>query len=107
MVKFAKSEEPRFDPIEKHTVHSIANPALQTPAPALSDATPDPNANAGAGARRAKSERPKKSAARKSPLERLINKRPEKAERLSRVVKGLFTPTEETELRELVSRLGR
>src|SRR5262245_40853161 len=101
MVKFAKSDEKSFNPIEKHTVHSIASPA--PPPPALHEVRSEPEVKS--ESQSAKPERPKKSAPKKSSLEKLIAKRPEPAERLTRVVKCLCTPTEEAELRTLVARL--
>src|SRR4051794_37757596 len=98
MVKFAKSGERDFNPIEKHTVHSIAAPAPQTPSPAPPEDTlpaPEPQPEPA----KAKSQRAKKSVTK--PLSG-----PRAPERLTQVVKCLFTPTEERELRKLVSRLS-
>ncbi|HMB04774.1 MAG TPA: hypothetical protein VKP69_13660 [Isosphaeraceae bacterium] len=103
MVKFAKGEQKPFNPIEKNTINSLAAPPPPLAPPALAEAGPLPEL-----APEAEKEAPKppvKRAGKRSPLEK-ITKQPERGERLTRVVKCLFTPSEEMELRKLVARLA-
>ena len=102
MVKFAKGEQKQFNPIEKNTIDLLAAPPPEPPPldeaePTAPELTPE-----------AAGEAPKpskKSAAQGSPLAKLT-KQPQRGERLTRVVKCLFTPSEEAELRGLVARLA-
>ena len=103
MVKFAKGEEKPFNPIEKNTINSLAAPPPLVAPPALSEPAPAPEPEP--EPRKSSPARPKKPPANRSPLKRLT-KQPERGERLTRVVKCLFTPSEERELRSLVSRLA-
>jgi hypothetical protein len=103
MVKFAKGEQKVFDPIEKNTINSLAAPAPPVAPPALAEAEPAPELIPEAAGEAPKP--PKKPAAKGSPLKKLT-KQPESGERLTRVVKCLFTPSEEAELRKLVARLA-
>jgi hypothetical protein len=113
MVKFAdeKKQQEKFDPIQKHIVSSLAAPAQPAPPPTLPaepEPTPTPEATTPVPElepQKSSPERPKKAAASRSPLKRLT-KKPEPSERLTRVVKCLFTPSEERELRLLVARLA-
>lgn len=102
MVKFAKGEQKPFNPIEKNTINSLA--ALPSPVgPPAPQAEPAPEHIPEADEEAQKP--PQKPATKKSPLEKLTQT-PERGERLTRVVKCLFTPSEEAELRKLVARLA-
>ena len=104
MVKFAKAEEKPFNPIEQKTINSLAAPSQPTGPPALSETEatppePEPEPQKSTPARA------KRPPAKRSPLKSLT-KQPERGERLTRVIKCLLTPSEERELRSLVSRLA-
>jgi len=103
MVKFAKGEEKQFDPLQKNVLNSIAAPVQQAPPPALSE--PEPSPMVEAEPEKKAPERPKKPAPKRSTLKK-VTKPPERSEGLTRVVKVLFTPSEEQELRKLVARLA-
>lgn len=119
MVKFAKGEEKPFDPISNKLLSAIASPPQEgvepqnievevvrdtpSPAPLLPDAAADD----------AKRQPAKKSPERarkrpqKSPSLKVLTKPSGQPERLDRVVKCLFTPSEDQELRAMVARLAQ
>jgi hypothetical protein len=107
MAKFAQNEGKAFSPIDSKLLGTLANAAqVETAAPDAPPATATPPAPAASRQERSQppASRPvapePKAEERKPPLTR----RPE-PERLSRVVKCLFTPSEEQELRSLMNRL--
>lgn len=119
MVKFAKGEEKPFDPISNKLLSAIASPPQEgaepqnigvevardqpSPAPLLPDAPQDD----------AKRQPAKKSPERtrkrpqKAPTLKVLTKPSGQPERLDRVVKCLFTPSEDQELRAMVARLAQ
>lgn len=123
MVKFAKGEEKPFDPISNKLLSAIASPPQEeapkpdapqnddlgatreapSPAPFQADAASD-----GAKRQVAKKapERAKKRQ-QKSPTLKVLTKPSGQPERLDRVVKCLFTPSEDQELRAMVARLAQ
>lgn len=107
MAKFAQNEGKAFSPIDSKLLGTLADaPQMETSTPDVSPAAVTPSALAASRRERPQpvDERPKppkpKAEDRKPPAAR----RPE-PERLSRVVKCLFTPSEEQELRSLMNRL--
>ena len=119
MVKFAKSEEKPFDPISNKVLQSIANPAQQAdpqeaevqlelapesipPAPLRPEATTPEQKSPPAK----KQPERRKRRQPKEPTLSVLTKQSKQPERLNCVVKCLFTPTEDQELRAMVSRLA-
>jgi hypothetical protein len=101
MAKFAQNEGKPFSPIDSKLLGALADaPKVETAAP---DAPPIPAAS--------RKERPEPPAARPvKPEPKAEDRKPPVArrpepERLSRVVKCLFTPSEEQALRGLMNRL--
>ena len=103
MVKFAKSEKKVDNFLDKHTIDLISQPpAPLTPANDPLEGTQSAS-EAHAEPDKGKPHRPKKSAPRKPAP---TSKRSQGPERLTKVVKCLFTPTEDAELRAFVGRLS-
>lgn len=119
MVKFAKGEEKPFDPISNKLLSAIASPPQEgtepqnievevvrdqpSPAPLLPDAAAD---DAKRQPAKKSPERPRKRP-QKSPTLKVLTKPSGQPERLDRVVKCLFTPSEDQELRAMVARLAQ
>lgn len=123
MVKFAKGEEKPFDPISNKLLSAIASPPqeeapVQEPPPILETqaSSPEPSpapppvdaARAEAKPPQAKNppERSKKRPP-KPPTLKVLTRPSGQPERLDRVVKCLFTPSEDQELRAMVARLAQ
>jgi hypothetical protein len=104
MVKFAKGEDKPFDPISNKLLSAIASAPQAEPSPA-----PPDDASA---APEVEPESPKKSPKRsrkapsKPPTLKVLTSQAGRGERLTRVVRCLFTPSEERELRAMVARLA-
>jgi hypothetical protein len=120
MVKFAKGDEKPFDPISNKLLNAIANPPQQgesvEDAPRLELAEqghPPAPLKPDAQVPESKSPPAKKSPERskrrqpKAPTLSVLTKQSKKPERLNCVVKCLFTPTEDQELRAMVGRLAQ
>lgn len=115
MVKYAKGEDKPFDPISNKVLSAIAAPIEATvdadaPPALLQDeevpeARPEPKPESKPAPSRSSSERGR-GLKEKRPVPKRRVPVTAKSERLSRVVKCLFTPTEEQELRALVGRLA-
>ena len=123
MVKFAKGEEKPFDPISNKLLSAIASPpqeevlsqeppqvldvqaSTQEPSPA-----PPPTDSAKVGAKVPPAKKsPERSKKRqiKSPTLNVLTRPSGQPERLNCVVKCLFTPSEDQELRAMVTRLAQ
>jgi hypothetical protein len=123
MVKFAKGEEKPFDPISNKLLSAIASPpqdeapkeetlppepqevAPAEPSPALPQAD-DSRDQAKRPPAKKTSERGKKRPA-KQPTLKVLTRPSGQPERLNCVVKCLFTPSEDQELRAMVARLAQ
>lgn len=123
MVKFAKGEEKPFDPISNKLLSAIASPPqdeapeqetprkaeaeavreVPSPAPLQTDAAQD-------GTKRQLAKKaPERARKRqqKAPTLKVLTKQSGQPERLNCVVKCLFTPSEDQELRAMVARLAQ
>ena len=125
MVKFAKGDEKPFDPISNKLLSSIAaTPPPQSPDEQQGSPEPDPSPaphpahpahtdkddsrsepEQKTAASKKTTDRGKRPAEKRSALKKLTVV-PGRGEKLSKAVKCLFTPSEEKELRQLVSRLS-
>jgi hypothetical protein len=114
MVKFAKEEKP-FDPISNKLLSDIAKPpqADPPPAPPMLELVPDSPRTTDTAESPEPVSRPSPSAPErrkpqttKRPTLKKLTVQAHRGERLTRAVKCLFTPSEERELRSLVSRLA-
>lgn len=123
MVKFAKGEEKPFDPISNKLLSAIASPPQEeaaeqetpqqgeaeavrevpSPAPSRADSAQDGTKRPAA---KKAPERAKKRP-QKAPTLKVLTKPSGQPERLDRVVKCLFTPSEDQELRAMVARLAQ
>lgn len=123
MVKFAKGEEKPFDPISNKLLSAIASPPLEE-APeqeppqkseaeavrAVPSPAPLPIDSAQDDAKRQVAKKTPERAKRrqqKAPTLKVLTKQSGQPERLDRVVKCLFTPSEDQELRAMVARLAQ
>jgi hypothetical protein len=107
MAKFAQNEGKAFSPIDSKLLGTLANVSqVETAAPDTQPATaipPIPSVSRKEHSRPTAG-RPVKPEPKQEERKPPVARRPE-PERLSRVVKCLFTPSEEQELRSLMNRL--
>lgn len=120
MVKFAKGEEKPFDPISNKLLSAIANPPQQEESPEEkprlevveqghppAPLTPDAQVSEPKKPPAKKSPERSKRRQPKEPTLSVLTKQSKQPERLNCVVKCLFTPSEDQELRAMVSRLAQ